>query len=101
MTKTKLVHVLKEDYDVYIGRKNSYYNLEQSIFANPFPVKNNSNKERRQAIEAYRRYFYHKINDPCFKLEVEKLMGKTLACWCHPKPCHGNVIIEYLEKNPI
>lgn len=103
MTKTKLVHVLEEDYDVYIGRKNLYYGLEQSIFANPFPIRNNSDKERRRVIEAYRKYFYHRINsDPYFKSEVEKLFGKTLACWCHrrchPKPCHGNVIIEYLEK---
>ena len=29
---------------------------------------------------------------------LEPLRGIDLACYCAPKPCHGNVIVELLEK---
>jgi len=31
--------------------------------------------------------------------ELEKLRGKILGCWCKPKACHGDVIIELLDEN--
>ncbi len=30
--------------------------------------------------------------------ELKKLVGKNLGCWCHPEPCHGNVIMELLKN---
>lgn len=30
--------------------------------------------------------------------DLEPLRGKRLACWCHPLPCHGDVIVELLEQ---
>src|SRR5690554_1957454 len=31
--------------------------------------------------------------------DVEELRGKDLACWCKEgEPCHGDVLIEYLNK---
>ena len=26
------------------------------------------------------------------------LRGKKLGCWCKPDPCHGDVIIDYLNN---
>lgn len=27
----------------------------------------------------------------------EPLRGKALACWCHPGPCHGDIIVRLLD----
>lgn len=53
---------------------------------------------REEVITEYKTYFYKRLkNDPPFKRLVESLKGKTLGCWCTPLPCHGDVIIKYLE----
>ena len=26
--------------------------------------------------------------------EVLSLGGRRLACWCHPEPCHGDVLVR-------
>lgn len=30
--------------------------------------------------------------------DLESLRGKTLGCWCSPKPCHGDVILKILNE---
>ncbi len=87
--KTKVVNLLKEEYDVYIGRP--------SIFGNPYHLKDEL--EREKIVEAYKIYFYDRLQrDEEFKREVLKLKGRVLGCYCKPKKCHGDVIVEYLES---
>lgn len=34
--------------------------------------------------------------------DLHELRGKTLGCWCHPEPCHGDVLcrlVRELDKN--
>jgi len=94
--KTKVVNLKKEPYDIYIGRP--------SIFGNPMRVGERIHQKsepitREEAIAWYRQYFYSKLKQvPEFKLEVEKLRGKVLGCYCKPLPCHGDIIVEYLER---
>lgn len=68
-------------------------------FGNPFKMEQDGGEYTREGcIEAYREWFCDKIrNDPEFRQDVEDLRGATLACWCVPKPCHGDVILEYLR----
>jgi hypothetical protein len=54
---------------------------------------------RAAVIEAYRAWFYEQIRDAGFRAEVEKVRGKDLGCWCAPRACHGDVILEWLEQN--
>jgi len=94
--KTLVVNVRSGQYDVYIGRYNKSWGLERSPFFNPFREWDGFTLD--EAIHYFRIYFFARIlNDPEFKALVDGLKGKRLACWCHPKPCHGNVIVEYLE----
>jgi len=54
---------------------------------------------RETVIEAYYKYFYDRIRkDPEFHRKVLGLKNKKLGCWCKPKACHGDVIVEYLES---
>jgi hypothetical protein len=94
---TKVVHCKKEKYDVYIGRG--------SIYGNPYThIKNKETKaefivkDRKTAIEKYKEYL---LNNKELLEKTKELKGKTLGCWCKPKSCHGDVIIELLETNQI
>jgi len=97
MEKTRAVNVKNRNCDVYIGRANKTYDENKpSLFCNPFRLQDGFSRE--QAIEFFRAYFYYRLeHDEKFRKAVQKLKGKTLGCWCHPKACHGDVIVEYLE----
>lgn len=54
---------------------------------------------REKAIALYREYFLKRLRvDPEFAVRVEELRGKRLGCFCKPKACHGDIIVEYLES---
>ena len=27
-----------------------------------------------------------------------ELEGKVLGCWCHPEPCHGDILVKLLRE---
>ena len=84
---------------VYIGR-NMYmggWKLKKSLFYNPYTI--GKSKTRDEVIEEYENYVRNKLsNDKEFALEFRKLQGKTLACWCYPERCHGDVIVGILKE---
>lgn len=85
-----VVHCKKEAFDVYIGRP--------SPFGNPYVLQTES--DRKKVIDMYREYFYERVEiDPEFRSKVLKLRGKVLGCYCAPKPCHGDVIVEWLSTH--
>lgn len=75
---------------------------------NPFVI--GKDGDRQECLDKYRKYFYLQIATNCrFKAAIEGLRGKILACWCVEKPisyirpdkiCHGEIIMEYLARNP-
>ena len=67
----------------------------RSIFGNPFLL---SKYCREESILQYFAWFHRQLEFRSdFKEAVLKLKGKTLGCWCTPLPCHGDVIINYLD----
>lgn len=77
---------------VYIGRP--------SVWGNPFNLENPKDEKARLAvIEQYREWFLAKIeSDASFRDSLESLRGRDLGCWCAPRACHGDVILEWLEQ---
>ncbi len=77
---------------LYIGRKNKFYNLEQSIFANPFVIGRDGN--RAQVIEKFEKYARSNqiILDNLHVLDEYQFLG----CWCdYPEEdCHGRILIK-------
>ena len=71
--------------DVYIGRPSQY--------GNPFKITKDTT--RAEVIEKYREYV---MANPGLLEEIRKLKGKNLVCFCSPKPCHGDVILELANK---
>ncbi len=74
---------------VYIGRP--------SIFGNPYIV--GIDGSRTEVIEKYRRYLA--LNNSLREEVIKQLKGKDLVCWCSPKQCHGDVLIEIANNENI
>lgn len=71
-------------YDVYVGRP--------SLLGNPFEI---GRLNRSAVIRLFRHYAIARMDmDSAFAEAVRNCKGKTLACWCSPKPCHATVILE-------
>lgn len=91
--KTKVVHCKKEDYDIYIGRPSKW--------GNPFTHLNKTTKAkfkvstREEAIKKYKEWI---LNQPELLKDLHELKGKILGCWCKPKSCHGDILVELIER---
>ena len=95
--ETKVVNIYKEPFDVYIGRAGKG---KDGYFGNPFPLL--KGEERGSTLDNYKKYFFERIEkDIEFKEKILSLRGKTLGCFCKPKPCHGDIIKEYLDGKKI
>lgn len=83
-----IVNIAHRSFDVYIGRGTP--------FGNPF--KSGVDGTRSEVIELYREWLLIQLKDPEFKALFLTLRGKVLGCHCKPKACHGDVIIQELER---
>lgn len=85
----------------YIGRKNYKLNLPQSIFANPFPLK--EGEPRGTTIGKYKKWLWEQLlEEKITKKDILSLEGYDLVCYCAPQACHGDVLksaYEYIKNN--
>ena len=72
----------RSDEHVYIGRPG--------IYGNPYRLGSDGNLDT--ILSKYRNHLI--INN----IDLEPLRGKVLGCWCKPKRCHGDVILELLGE---
>jgi hypothetical protein len=94
LSKTTVVHNLHDDFDIYIGRDVPEQGLTGSKWGNPFVMADDSDDERERAIADYRDWI---VTQPELMGSLEELRGSRLGCWCAPKRCHGNVLVELLD----
>ncbi len=94
--RTRVVHVNRAAYDVYIGRAG--YGLGDGYFGNYEP---GATKEER--VRNFRaRFLVRMESDPAYHARIEtELRGKVLACFCKDEQgrgiCHGDVYVEYFH----
>lgn len=86
--ETRVVHFQREPYDVYIGRP--------SVWGNPFGE--GDGDSRSSVIRKYREWLMYDPDAAHLRAQLHTLEGKTLGCWCKPKACHGDVIVELLNN---
>jgi len=70
--------------------------LHASKWANPFSLKNCKSDD-----EILQKYRSHVLARPQLLKSIPELYGKTLGCWCKPKPCHGDVLIDLVKEQLI
>ena len=70
------------DNGVYIGRP--------SRFGNPFVIGKDGTRD--EVVDRYRAWL---CDQPDLVATVKReLRGKNLNCWCAPRRCHGDVLLE-------
>jgi hypothetical protein len=93
---TRVVHV-REGYDVYIGRPGKG---KDGPFGNPFRLTREA--DRDVVLEQYRAWFLKRVcEDQLFRAAVLALRGRVLGCFCKPKTCHGDIIVEWIDAQPL
>lgn len=66
-------------------------------FGNPFPIE--PGRTRTQSVAEHRKYLF---NDAELRALVQKeLRGKDLLCWCKPRACHGDNILEIANMDEL
>jgi hypothetical protein len=93
VVETSVVHNLHDEFDVYIGRDVPERGIHGSKWGNPFVMLAESDTERERVIAAYRDWI---VTQPELMSSLEELRGKRLGCWCAPRRCHGDVLVELL-----
>jgi len=98
INNVEIVNILKYDKDdyIYIGRPSKY--------GSPFSSKEKNIAEhqvnsRSESLELCRDYFTDNpsiIDDLISELK-DKGINK-LGCFCYPKPCHGDILIDLINK---
>ena len=81
-------------YDVYIGRGSKW--------GNPFTHLDSATKAefkvatREESVEAFKEYIVNGDGQHLLA-DLDELRGKVLGCFCKPKACHGDVLLELLK----
>lgn len=115
-----VVHVLSgAPYDRYVGRAMPRYGLSESLWANPY--KAGRDGDLGPVLSKFEEHISYLIRPKVYgvdmnrgvqrlgrtfhRIELAKLDGLTLACWCAPKNgtpltlsdrevCHGQILLR-------
>jgi hypothetical protein len=80
----RVAHKREASGGVYIGRPTKW--------GNPFKI--SPSMTREQVVHAYRRWIMDPAQAQLRDDARRELRGKVLVCWCAPRPCHGDVLLE-------
>jgi hypothetical protein len=81
----RVVNLRNEKYEVYIGRGGKW--------GNPFVIGKDGSREI--VIKKYKEYL---LGNKELLESLKELEGKVLGCYCKPYGCHGDVLVEMLER---
>lgn len=94
----RVVHCKREPFDVYVGRPGPWGNRYSHL---PGTLAEFRVATREEAIAAHERWLWEQMQDSGFAVDLAALAGKTLGCWCAPKPCHAGTLARaavYMEE---
>jgi hypothetical protein len=95
----KVVHCRREEYEVYVGRLPLPEGAppgSDGFWGNPWRAGRDGT--RREVIERYERYV---LSQPQMRERLAELRGKTLGCWCAPRPCHADVLVRLANEREL
>lgn len=69
---------------VYVGRP--------SLYGNPFEMGKHGSRE--DVVRRYKHEVISEMTHAQLDLLRANLRGKDLVCWCAPKACHADILIE-------
>lgn len=81
-------HKNAPDDAVYVGRGSKW--------GNPYHI--GQDGDREDVIEKFE---LHLLNNKELMEQLPELRGKDLVCWCAPKACHADVLMEYANNEEL
>lgn len=97
---------LQNKNNVYVGRMmririsakdsddgSKTFIIPESKYHNPYIVGKDGTKD--EVLQKFRKYF---IDSGLVDTAKVELVGKTLGCWCHPEPCHAQIIMDLITR---
>jgi hypothetical protein len=94
---------INDSKNAYIGRSGvmcidgKKIFRQGSIFGNPFKIGQDGTRD--DVIKKYKQHIEKKLKESDdLKKQLIELNGKTLGCWCKPEKCHGDVLLELIDK---
>jgi len=87
--------------NLYIGRggvvfiNKQRYPPSSSKWCNPYKIGRDGNRD--QILAKYETFICQKLKTNEYNLA--ELHGKTLGCWCHPLPCHGDILCKLIDNS--
>ena len=76
---------------VYVGRGSGFGNPFSHLKSSKALWKVNT---REEAVEAYRTWVLDPARAVLYYKIREELKGKDLVCFCAPKPCHADILLQ-------
>lgn len=62
-------------------------------WGNPYRI--GKDGDRAEVIKKFKKYFHE--NKQLQEDAKRELKDKVLVCWCHPLPCHGHILAEFVN----
>jgi hypothetical protein len=80
---------------VYVGRPSQWGNPWTHLLSE---ITDNLVSSRTEAIEKHREWILSPAMSGMRDKIVKELKGKDLVCWCSPRPCHADVLLEIANE---
>lgn len=87
---------------VYVGRPG---NGQSGYFGNPVvpgrvcPICRQVHARPEDTLGCFAVYARRRVEtDPTYRRRIADLRGKTLVCFCAPRPCHGDVLAALADE---
>ena len=83
---------------VYVGRPSKWGNPFK--IGDPLPWDRERNLlDREDVLRLYDDWLHHDLNaKPIYDAAKVELKGKDLVCWCAPKGCHADVLLQIANE---
>ncbi|MBF0233021.1 MAG: DUF4326 domain-containing protein [Desulfamplus sp.] len=95
---TRVVNINKEKEFKNIKSTDNYeYIGRGSYWGNPYSMYEDG-EDREEVIRKYKYDFDFDKFPNKKKIDVYKLAGKRLGCFCKPSKCHGDILAEFLNQ---
>ena len=95
---TRVINIKKETQFKELRSTSEYeYIGRGSYWGNPYSMYDKG-ESREEVIRKYEYDFHHDKFTNKKKIEVYKLAGKRLGCFCKPQACHGDILANFLNS---
>lgn len=84
-----LKHTKSRKNTIYIGRGSKYGN----------PYRSGRDGTRNEVIQLFEIHLNKLLDDGIITVvELSDMYGLDLLCYCKPQPCHGDVLLRYINS---